>query len=637
LAAVAALAIGTLGFVMTAGPAAAATTGTITGTVTAAAGGAPIAGVCVSASQQGGSSSFTATTGSTGTYSIPGLAPGAYEVEFGGCAPLPGNYLVQWYVGASSPATATPVTVAAGRTKGKINAALAAGGEITGTAQDVHSGAPIAGICVSATSGGLSGGPVGSATTATDGTYLIEGLPSGSYLVSFGCSAVYLEQWYDDQSSPATATAVPVVAGSTTPNIDAQLIKGGSVKGTVTDAATNKGLGHICVAVTGDGTSATEASLTSSSGAYSLGGLTPGYYTVQFDVPSACGPSTPTTRYVTQWWQDATSGSAATPILVNEGTATKSIDAALVVGGTISGKVTAGGVAVPGECVGAEPAASSFSGTQGAAITGTTGTYAITGLPAGNYLVVFSPCTPSTSQYMTQWYKGQPTPGTAKILSVALGQTVGRINAALTTGGSVSGVVTAAAGGVGLGGVCVQISDTAGAIASAVTSSDGSYTVSGLATGTYFVEFAPPGCSFVPYLPQWYQGQSSYLTANPVAVQAGQALTGIGAALTAGGTITGTVTAASGGAPLAGVCVQISPVSNSGIFFSFGTTTGSGGTYAVTGLPSGYYLVQFIPSCGVSGSFATEWYDNQFSEQMATPVLVTAPNITSGIDQALLA
>jgi hypothetical protein len=58
-------------------------------------------------------------------------------------------------------------------------------------------------------------------------------------------------------------------------------------------------------------------------GGYQLTGLTPGRYLVEFF--SGCG----TTGYATQWWRDARSASAATPVGVKVATTTPGIDAAV--------------------------------------------------------------------------------------------------------------------------------------------------------------------------------------------------------------------------------------------------------------------------------------------------------------------
>jgi hypothetical protein len=81
---------------------------------------------------------------------------------------------------------------------------------------------------VSATAVGSTGSPAGTATTGSNGEYVITGLTPGSYLVDFGgCGTLpdgYQAQWYQDQTSEATATPVTVEQKANTKRIDASLI-----------------------------------------------------------------------------------------------------------------------------------------------------------------------------------------------------------------------------------------------------------------------------------------------------------------------------------------------------------------------------------------------------------------------------
>ncbi|WP_327010273.1 carboxypeptidase-like regulatory domain-containing protein [Dactylosporangium sp. NBC_01737] len=115
--------------------------GTVKGTVTDAATGAPVPYTCVwvAALSSGfnGSGDCPASTATDGTYSIPGVGPYAWPVEFAHY-----QYQWRWSGNAANRRTATPVTVQAGR-KATANIKLrTGGGTLTGIIRDA-SGHPI--------------------------------------------------------------------------------------------------------------------------------------------------------------------------------------------------------------------------------------------------------------------------------------------------------------------------------------------------------------------------------------------------------------------------------------------------------------------------------------------------------------
>src|SRR5207248_572352 len=220
--------------------AAMATGGAITGTVTNdAASPVALSGICVSAFPSTGNTFGSTQTDTSGRYSIVGLAGASYTVEFSGCGAA--NYVTQDYP--------SPVSVTVGATAANINAALASGGIITGTVtNDAATPVALANICVFAQP--PSGNSFGSGQSDATGRYSIVGLAAGTYVVQFSdCGGGgYLGQYYNNQSTFASANLVLVTAGATTANINAALAPGGTITGTVTDnAATPTALANICV------------------------------------------------------------------------------------------------------------------------------------------------------------------------------------------------------------------------------------------------------------------------------------------------------------------------------------------------------------------------------------------------------
>ncbi len=503
-------------------------------------------------------------------------------------------------------------------------------GTIEGTVTAAADGTPLVGICVDAVQLGDTGN-AGSTQTSAGGIYTISGLPAGNYTVEFSSGSAcgganYLTQWYNGQLSATTATPVPVSANGITSNIDAAMQIVGTITGTVTAAVGGSPLQGVCVVATetgnGPGYGFTQ---TLADGTYSITGLPTGSYTVKFYSSNGC---TNASNLLPQWYDNQSSLSTATPVLVTAGSTTAQIDAAMAPAGAIQGTVTAaaGGADLAGICV----TATGPGGAGGAATTAADGTYSIGELPAGSYTVAFAPGCGNTVSVLAQWYQGASTAAGATPVAVAAGSTASGIGAAMPPGGVISGTVTSAADGTSLPGICVSAGQSGGSgTASAQTDSSGHYTIMNLPTGTYTVEFTPACGATGNYADQWYDAKTSPVTATPVTVTAGSTTVGIDAAMEPGATIAGTVTAAGGGA-IQGICVL---ASTQGIPPAV-TATDSKGDYAISGLVAGTYTVEFSASCGASG-YALQWYDNQSSSATATPVVLTTGQTRSGIDATM--
>jgi hypothetical protein len=138
-----------------------------------------------------------------------------------GFAPSGLNYLPQFYTGASSLSGAEPVAVTTGSDTSGIDAALAVGGQISGTVTDASTTSPVAGVEVILYDS--NGDLVALAQTTSDGTYTITGLITGSYRVGFNPGGTYVPQFYNGKSSLAVADTVSVTAGATATGVDAAL------------------------------------------------------------------------------------------------------------------------------------------------------------------------------------------------------------------------------------------------------------------------------------------------------------------------------------------------------------------------------------------------------------------------------
>ena len=348
---------------------------------------------------------------------------------------------------------------------------------------------------------------------------------------------------------------------------------------------------------------------TGSDGTYTISGLPTGTYKVGF-VPGG--------DYVAQFYNGKATLATADTVPVTAGSTTSGIDAALAAGGQISGTVrdasTADGVLnveVDVYDSGGNPVASGPSASDG--------TYTISGLPTGTYKVGFVP----GGDYVAQFYNGKATLATANTVPVTAGSTTSGIDAALAAGGQISGTVRDASTRAGVLNVEVDVYDSGGnPVVSGQTASDGTYTISGLPTGSYRVWFVPFDTN---HLPQFYEGKAALATADPVSVTAGSTTSGIDAALAAGGQISGTVTGASMSYGEAGVFVQA--YDSRGNAVATGQTA-SDGTYTLFGLATGTYKVAFVPG----GNHVPQFYNGKATLATADPVTVTAGSTTSGID-----
>jgi hypothetical protein len=396
--------------------------GQISGTVTAAATKTALPGIEVCAypklSELGGEfGERCATTNSSGEYSVSGLTEAEYTVEF---YSLSGTYVTQYYDGTSSYLEATKVPLVEGGAVSGIDAALAVAGQISGKATDAASKAPLENIKVCAYE---IGGEIVAQCTSTNSTgeYTILRLPAAEYTVDFySVSGSYVTEYYDEKSSLAAATKVPVIEGAATSGIDAAMLAAGEIGGTVTDAASKAPLEDIKVCAYESGGEAIEVcTSTSSTGEYTISRLPAAEYTVGFFAVSG--------GYVTQYYDDKLVFSEATKVRVDAGAVTSEIEAAMSASGQIAGKVTTtSNTALEDIRVCAHE-----SGGESIVLcanTNSKGEYEISRLPAAEYVVVFEAV---NGAYLTQYYDEQTSFSEANKVLVAGGGTASGIDAAM--------------------------------------------------------------------------------------------------------------------------------------------------------------------------------------------------------------
>ncbi len=104
--------------------------------------------------------------------------------------------------------------------------------------------------------------------------------------------------------------------------------------------------------------------------------------------------------------------------------------------------------------------------------------------------------------------------------------------------------------------------------------------------------------------------------------------------LPAGTGIAGTVTSASTGLPVGGIEVCAYEAAGEGLFGEC-TATESTGRYALTGLASGEYVVEFSSPPGDPSDYIRQYYNDRSQPAEAEPVAVGAGSVTLGIDAQL--
>lgn len=316
-------------------PAAHAADGTLSGTVTGA-GAAGLVDVEVELFQYNDVDQYWegidyAYTGEDGSYAFV-VPAGSYRIGFND---YQNGFVSEYYEDAATVREADTVVVPDAGTV-VADAELAQGAHITGGVTGTD-GTGLAEVHVTALEpveedGYVYYSTVGSAWTGVDGSYDINGLAAGSYVVKFtdgffNEARTYATEYYDDATSPYEADLVTVAAQGTAPGIDAELGLDAAFSGRVTDS-TGAGVGDAWIDAlvkVGDEWKYTESAYTAADGTYVLDGLRAGTYRVE--IGGRVGAA-----YAYEYWNDAARIENADDVLLAVGTETTGIDAVLVPG-----------------------------------------------------------------------------------------------------------------------------------------------------------------------------------------------------------------------------------------------------------------------------------------------------------------
>jgi len=239
--------------------------------------------------------------------------------------------------------------------------------------------------------------------------------------------------------------------------------------------------------------------------------------------------------------------------------------------------------------------------------------------PSGSYKVQAS-----VDGWASQYYDGVYDFGQATTITLTAPEVRSGMDFVLQGAATISGHVYQDDGITPVPGARVSASEaqTGMHVGDDRTDQDGSYSIS-VASGSYKLKAEADG-----WVWQYYDGVSDFDQASTVSVTAPEGRSGIDFVLQRGATITGHVYQEDGSTPLAGAWVRAHDATRGE--WVPPVDTDSAGFYSLT-VPSGSYRVQ-----AGKGAWLEEWYDDTYHFGDATTITVTAPEVRSGVDFALL-
>jgi hypothetical protein len=586
-------------------------------------GGGPLQSVSVSVYDASGQQVASASTDAAGNYTTrPGLPSGSYRIGFGGV----GNFLDGFYNNAPSLDAATPIAVVAPELRGGVDATLSPGGSIAGTITSAATGLPIGGIWVTASGDGGSAYDI----TGPDGAFTVSGLGSGSYELQASPSS-------ETVNLVAGSRTAEVVAPGTTAGADIALAAGASLSGTVTGPG-GAPLSGITVFVAGDEHNYQRYASTNAAGLYSFTAMPSDSYRVLFR-PSS---------FIPEAYNDQPDFGQAQRIDLTAPESRGDIDAELALGASVSGVVTEAGSGLPIKDIFVEVLDLEGQRVE-TAFTQADGTYQTQPtLASGSYLVRFNADERFAScTFVTAYYGGAIREEEAEPVTVTAPNPATGVDASLTRGSILFGRLTDAATGAPLSGGQVTIFDAQGEFAGfgRVTEIGGWATQTGLPGGSYRLRFSDGDGG---YIDEYYDDALTLDAATPVVVSAPDDITGLDAALAQGATISGRVTAGDTGEPFTAGYVVVYDAGGNDV--GYGELEADGSYLVRDGLPDGAYLVAAFPY-GSEGELAAapaqggdpaaagyspSYYGGVVTPSAATPVALSAPALTSGIDIVML-
>ncbi len=543
----------------------------LSGNVTNAVTGLPVAGVTVVVIDHPGAV-FTVTTDSSGYYVVTNLWVGPSSITAS-------------KAGYNS-TNATPIITPGAN----VQNFLLSGNTLSGVVTNAVTGLPISGATVQVVD---SANVTNTVTTDGSGNYSVSGVATGAATVTASKTGY--------GSSTATPT---IVLGANTQNLQ---LSSNTLSGVVTNAVTGLPIAGVTVQVV-DSANVTNVIVTGAGGTYSVTNIATGVATITAS-KTGYGSTTasPTIVAGANTRNLQLTANTLTGIVTNSvtglpisGVTVQVVDSANVTNVIVTGaggtyavtNIAAGAATVTASKTGyastsASPTIVAGANVQNLALTGNTltgiVTNTLTGLPISGVTVQVVDSANVTNVIVTG------AGGTYAVTNIATGVATitaskagyGSTSATPTivaganirnlglTGNTLTGIVTNSVTGLPISGVTVQVVDSANVTNIIVTGAGGTYAVTNIAVGTATVTASKNG-----------YGTAS---ASP-AIAAGANVQNL--ALT-GNTLSGVVTNAVTGLPISGATVQVVDSANVTNII----VTGAGGNYAVTNIATGVATV----------------------------------------------